>query len=335
MNLGETVPIRPIRLLTCLALVFPALIATAHADPSLTVPKAKLAAALHCQASVRNASRTPVLLVTGTGVDGHEAWPAGLQVSLTRAHIPSCYLDFPEHTTADIQISAQYLVAGIRATAKRAGRKIAIFGISQGGLLPRYSLTYWPSLRSLVTDAVLVSGTQHGTTVFGSLTGSCAPNCRFTAAAWQQAAGSKLLTALNKTPDETPGSVSYTTVRSTTDEVVQPTGGPHPTAALKGASNIVIQNVCPGRATTHIGTGVDSVSYAVLIDAIGHPGPASVKRLPKGVCAHLYAPGLDDTKTTKQIQDLLTLATARTLSGTDGGHLLSAEPALKSYATHR
>jgi triacylglycerol lipase len=87
-------------------------------------------------------------------------------------------------------------------------------------------------------------------------------------------------------------------VRSTTDEIVQPTGGPHPTAPLKGASNIVIQNVCPGRATTHIGTGVDSVSYAVLIDAITHPGPANVKRLPKGVCAHPYAPGLDDTNTT-------------------------------------
>ncbi len=328
-------PIRPIRLPICVALAFAALFSTAHADPVLTAPKAKLAAALHCQASVRNAHRTPVLLVTGTGIDGHEAWPVGLQVPLTRAHIPSCYLDFPEHTTADIQISAQYLVAGIRATARRAGRKIAIFGVSQGGLLPRYALTYWPRLRSLVTDAVLVSGTQHGTTVFGSIIRACVSRCRFTAAAWQQGTGSKLLTALSQTPDETPGRISYTTVRSTTDEVVQPTGGAHPTAALKGASNIVIQNVCPGRTTTHIGTGVDSVSYAVLIDAINHPGPASVHRLPEDVCRHPYAPGLDDIRTTKRLQELLTLATARTLTGAGGGHLLSAEPALNSYAMHR
>ena len=32
-----------------------------------------------------------------------------------------------------------------------------------------------------------------------------------------------------------------------------------PTSALEGARNILIQNVCPGRRTTHIGTAVDSV----------------------------------------------------------------------------
>jgi hypothetical protein len=86
------------------------------------------------------------------------------------------------------------------------------------------------------------AGTQHGTTLFDPAVGAaagCAP------ALWQQAAGSKLLAALNAQPGETPGPTSWTTVRSTTDEVVQPQTGPHPTSALKGATNIAIQSVCP------------------------------------------------------------------------------------------
>ena len=110
---------------------------------------------------------------------------------------------------------------------------------------------------------------------------------------WQQAAGSKLLAALNAQPEETPGPTSWTTVRSTTDEVVQPQTGPRPTSALKGATNIVIQSVCPGRQVSHIGTILDSVTFAAFADAVAHTGAARVARLPKGVCTHPYAPGLD------------------------------------------
>ena len=155
-----------------------------------------------------------------------------------------------------------------------AGRKIAIFGISQGGLLPRFALTYWPSLRPMVSDVLAAAGTQHGTTVGA---GSCSEAVPCPPAYWQQAAGSNLLRALNRQPFEAPGPTAWTTVRSTTDETVQPTTGPHPTSALKGAANIVIQAVCPGRVTTHIGTAVDSVTFAAFADAISHRGPA--KRL--------------------------------------------------------
>ena len=79
-------------------------------------------------------------------------------------------------------------------------------------------------------------------------------------------------------PDETPGNVSYTTVRSLTDETVQPQGGRHPTSALEGATNILIQAVCPGRQTTHIGTAIDSVTFAAFADAVAHRGPAKVSR---------------------------------------------------------
>lgn len=256
-------------------------------DPPLTVDKAHLAAGLHCPVPVVKGGKQPILLVTGTGFTGAEAYAIG-QAALTTLKQPLCYVDFPYRTTGDIQISVQYLVYGIRTVERQAGRPIAMFGVSQGGLLPRWALTYWPSLRKKVTDVIAVAGTQHGTNLIGtcSLTEPCTP------AVWQQRTGSNLLNAINRQKDESPDPTSWTTVRSATDETVQPQQGRHPTSALKGATNILIQDVCPGRSPTHIGSALDSVTFAATLDAFRHKGPAKVSRLPKDVCSSLYAPGI-------------------------------------------
>ncbi len=283
--------------LPTLALALTALLpATARAaEPALTVPRAQLAAALHCGEGVRDASRTPIMLVTGTGATGAEAYAIGRPV-FDAYGAPVCYVDFPNSTTADLQVSVQYLVHGLRVMARRAGRRVAVFGISQGALLPRVALTYWPSLRRRVSDVVGAAGPHHGTTVPRALDCrrlrlACIP------ASWQQAAGSRFLRALNARGDETPGPTAWTTVRSSTDETVQPMTGPRPTAALSGATNVLIQDVCPGRAVSHIGTALDSVTFALIDDAIRHRGPAKVSRLPAGVCSRPYALGLDEAAT--------------------------------------
>src|SRR4051812_14773652 len=85
------------------------------------------------------------------------------RLSRQREH-PSCYLDFPQQTTGDVQIAAEYVAYGIRSVAARSGRRIAVYGISQGAVLPRMALTYWPSTQRLVSDAVLLGGPQHGVT---------------------------------------------------------------------------------------------------------------------------------------------------------------------------
>ncbi len=258
----------------------------AYREPALTVSADRLAAALHCPWEPKKGGKQPVLLVTGTGYTGAEAFLLG-SGPLQRLGRPVCYVDFPYRTTGDVQVSAQYLVAAIRAVSSKAGRSIAVFGISQGGLLPRWALTYWPSLRAKVSDVVAVAGTQHGSTIIGpcSLAEPCIP------AEWQQLAGSKLLAAINRQPDESPGKTSWTTVRTATDEVVQPQTGPNPTSALKGASNILIQAICPGRTRSHVGSAMDSVTFAAFVDAINHSGPAKVSRLPASVCSQGYAPG--------------------------------------------
>jgi hypothetical protein len=46
---------------------------------------------------------------------------------------------------------------------------------------------------------------------------------------------------------------------------------------------------------------VDSVTFALVADALRHKGPAKRSRLPAGVCSHRYAPGLDEASTTAVI----------------------------------
>jgi hypothetical protein len=266
--------------------------------PRLSVAQTDLDAAFKCPIDPTNATTAPVMFVTGTGASGDEGYLIGQDAFKAAGH-PVCYVNFPDFTTADIQVSAQYLVNGIRREFALAHRKVAVIGISQGGLLPRFALTYWPDLQRKVSDVLAAAGTQHGTTVGA---GSCSAANPCAPANWQQAAGSKLLRALNSQPDETPGNVSYTTVRSLTDETVQPQGGKHPTSALDGASNILIQSVCPGRTTSHIGTAVDSVTFAAFVDAMAHggkqkSGAARISRLPADVCSHPFAPGLDEAQT--------------------------------------
>ena len=171
------------------------------ADPPLTVPKAKLDAALHCHGKLQGAKREPVMLVTGTGATGDEAYAIGKGAFDAYGH-PVCTVNFPDFTTADIQVSVQYLVNGIRAMERRAGQPIAVIGISQGGLLPRFALTYWPSLREKVTDVVAAAGTQHGTALFdpaACASAGCAP------AAWQQAAGPSSWPRSTRSPTRRPG----------------------------------------------------------------------------------------------------------------------------------
>ena len=265
--------------------------------PKLTVPKAELEAAFNCPIDPTNATQTPLMFVTGTGATGEQGYLIGQSAFEAYGH-PVCYVNFPDFTTADIQVSVQYLVYGLRKEFEMAGRKVAVFGISQGGLLPRFALTFWPDLRTKVGDVLSAAGTHHGSALSEcSESNPCAP------AYWQQGRHSNLLDAINAQPDETPGNVSYTTVFSLTDETVQPQGGKHPTSALDGGRNILIQDVCPGRTTTHIGTAVDSISFAAFVDGIEHDGKgkqgaAKVARLPDDVCDHPYATGLDEAQTT-------------------------------------
>jgi triacylglycerol lipase len=298
--------------------------AAAAAEPRLTAPRWRMAQALTCYGPVGKEAPRPILFAPGTGSEGSQVFLLG-GGAFTAMGRTLCVVSFPRRSTADLQVSVQYLVFAIRRLSRRAGRPIAVAGISQGGLLIRTALTYWPSLRREVTDAVTAAATHHGApgtaeTTAVCLTKGCPP------ALWQQRVGSAFLEALNDGRDETPGRTAYTTVRSATDEVVRPQTGPRPTSALKGAANILIQEVCPGRETTHLGTAVDSVTIAALADAVGHPGAAKVSRFPADVCDHPYGTGLDERRTSA----FLTFAPQLFSQGADLP-VVRAEPRVRAW----
>jgi len=278
----------------------------AEAAPKFTVPKADLEYSFKCgddtpadYEALRSPSKTPVMFVTGTGFGGTESYLLG-RGAFEAYGGPVCFLDSPTRLLGDLQDSVQHLVYGIRRMHQISGRKIAILGVSQGGLLPRMALTYWPKLRGMISDLVAVAGTQHGTKAGSSFRCGASQPCP--AAYWQQASVSKLLRQVNSFPDETPGRTSYTTVRTLSDQTVRPVkrSARGSTSALRGASNVLIQDICPGRTTTHIGSAVDSVTFAAFEDAISHRGPAKRSRLirrAETICAKPYADGLDEALT--------------------------------------
>jgi hypothetical protein len=303
----------------------PAAAGATSREPPLTVKRSELRSAVVCHGNIGAHSRPPIIYAPGTGSDGSQVWALG-HGAFEALGRPMCTVSFPDRTTADVQVSVQYLVYAIRTTARRARQPVAVTGISQGGLLARMALTYWPSLRRHVSDVISVSGTQHGVATANGRAACAQSGCP--PAVWQQLAGSHFLRALNDGRDETPGPTAWTTVRSATDTTVMPATGPHPTSALKGATNILIQKVCPGRQTTHIGTAVDSVTIAAITDAVTHRGAARVSRLGADVCAHPYGKGLDEQQTS------LFLSLADQVIGRGLGNVprVSREPRVRAWA---
>ena len=244
--------------------------------------RAAVAASVQCAG--RDARHTgTVLLVHGTGSNAVESWSTSFQPVLLADGFRVCTVDVPGREVGDMQDSADWVAAAIGLVAGRAHGRIDVIGHSQGGVLPRLAIRLHPEVADDVDDLVLMAGTQHGTAVAAPL---CAAGCAV--GVLQQAVGSQLLSALNS-PHELWGErVSYTTVRSTTDETVFP----QDTSKLLGASNIAVQDVCPGRVTTHIGLLYDSVAYAAAVDALTHRGPARLARLSPSLCASPNVAGM-------------------------------------------
>jgi len=262
--------------------------------PPLSVPTATLAAALQCSAGVDHAQRAPILLVPGTDLDPQPNFSWNYERAFTAQHWPYCTVTLPGHTMGDAQIAGEYIVYALRTMAARAGRKVDVLGYSQGGMLPRWALRWWPDTRALVDDVVGLDPSNHGTL---DAVASCQYPCPV--ADRQQATGSHFLTALNSGA-ETFAGIDYTVVFSHTDEIVVPnldasgssslhTGGGH-------IADIAVQDICPNDTSEHLAMGsYDAVGYALAVDAFTHAGVASASRVPTTVCAQPFQPGVDPT----------------------------------------
>jgi hypothetical protein len=229
-------------------------------------------------------------------------------------------VQLPQRATGDIQTAAEYVVHAIRDMRRRAGRRIAIIGASQGGALPRWALRFWPDTRKMVEDVVALAPTNHGTRQARLV---CRPNCQ--PAQWQQMDGSRYTRALNS-GTETFAGISYTNVFTHFDEVVQPPESAELHTAEGRITNVAIQDICPLDLSEHLAlTAVNAVGFALVMDALSHDGPAGVARVAGRGCAQPQIPGFDAAAFLRTIGSFLT---AR---GTAAN--VSAEPPLRCYVT--
>jgi triacylglycerol esterase/lipase EstA (alpha/beta hydrolase family) len=303
--------------------------ATAAAKPRpLGVPAKQLHAAFACDAPLKGAAKTPVLLVPGTGEDP-DFFDWNYEPALAQLGIPFCTVTLPEHGTGDIQVAAEYVVSAIRRMHARTGHPIAVLGHSQGGMVPRWALRFWPDTRRMVDDLVGLAASNHGTTSARTVCGS---GC--SAATWQQRDDSRFIAALNAGAETWKG-ISYTSVFTRFDEIVTPnqdaqTGS---TALRTGAgriANAAVQNVCPNDTADHLQLGSsDAVGYALAIDALTHDGPADAARIPATTCLQPAQPGVNPATGASDAA----ASYAKVAQQFGSGKVLSAEPPLKCYVT--
>ena len=298
--------------------------------PALSVPVSRLAAALHCSRGVRRASRTPVLMVPGTTLDPGVNFGWNYERAFTRQHRPWCSIALPQHATGDIQVAGEYVVYAIRAMRARARRRIDILGYSQGGMVPRWALRFWPDTRRDVDDLVGLDPSNHGTL---DADATCQGSCD--AANWQQASRAKFVAALNSRAETFRG-IDYTVVFSRTDEVVVPnldTSGSSSLHTGQGRiANIAVQDICPTDVSEHLAMGsYDAVGYALAVDAFDHPGPARADRIPTGVCAQPFQPGVDSASFAADYARYLQAIGENSANARQ----LPAEPRLRAYVFAR
>jgi pimeloyl-ACP methyl ester carboxylesterase len=261
--------------------------------PSKHIPAKNLKASVKCSPGIRNADREPVLLFPATGVDSQHNFSWNYENLYTDRGIPWCTSDQAGAQSTnmdDIWLRSYYVAYAIRHVHKLAGRKIAVQGHSQGGMIMRVGLRFWPDTRRMVDDVIGMAGTNHGTEMSDATSAQPTPPANR-----QQGSNSKFIAALNSRR-ETFKNVNYTEIYTSLDEVVTPQPAASSVAGKGKITNVGIQDICPADTAEHLQIGTsDPAAAALALDALNHKGPAKASRIDPAVCTQQYQPGINPT----------------------------------------
>lgn len=232
----------------------------------------------------------PVLLVHGTFTNGDENYRWALAESLAQDGFTACWFDYPNRGLDDMQNSGEVTAAAILDLAGAAGAPIDVLGHSQGGVLPRWAIRWFPDARAVVDDLVMLATPNHGTdhASFG-----CFQLC--TGAFWQLNPSSAFVDALNR-GQETFEEIDYTSISTAFDQLVRPPESGDVADAepsTPNVANLMIQDVCPARPVEHAGLFIDHVVKVLAVDAFTSPGPADPAAVTLADCAQPVYKGAD------------------------------------------
>ncbi|HEY0913922.1 MAG TPA: alpha/beta fold hydrolase [Solimonas sp.] len=306
------------------------------AEPPLETDVAKLDAALDCT-EFTHPDKPPVLLVHGTFTAGFEQYEWTYKPLLVERGYDVCTVTYPDRGLGDMQVSAEYVVHALRRIHAESGRKVAVIGHSQGVAVPRWAIKWWPSARDAVDDFVMQAGPNYGISIaaLGSL--PLLPALVGLPEVFYQFDGNSAFMQATNRGDQTPGDISYTAMYTQFDELVRPveTAMIEPGMNNPKVTNILIQDICPGRIVEHATIGlVDRVAFELALDAIEHPGPADVERAGGATLCGLLpvVPNLAIAPVPQLLSGLITVMMKEPGNGLPALHLARQEPELKPYA---
>lgn len=286
---------------------------------------------LVCSDNFPESGKTPVLLIHGTALDTANNFAWNWIPALTQAEKPFCSIELVSNGMGDAQESAERVVLALKEMNQRSGQQVDVMGFSQGGMIPRFAIKYFPEVIDWIDDLVAISPTNHGTF-------DADGTCQFSSCAasfWQQTTTSNLLSALNEEGVESFAGVDYTVIYTRYDQVVTPNfdsplGAPS-SPIQNGAENVInieMQSVCQNNVSDHLASGtIDALAYALTIDAFDNEGVADPSRLAEGICNEPFMPGVDPATAAVDFANLSVLI-ARNVASAER---LPAEPTLRSY----
>jgi pimeloyl-ACP methyl ester carboxylesterase len=230
----------------------------------------------------------PVVLVHGTLANMNDNWQAASPLLANNGYCVFAFNyggatatgDF--QGTGDIAASAAQLASFVSEVLAATGAsKADIVGHSQGGMMPRYYISFLGGAAK-VARLVALAPSNYGTTLDGltalgqalallePINSLLSITCE---ACVEQEQGSSFLATLNADPT-VPG-VSYTVIESRDDEVVTP----HTNAFLPAApnvTNITLQNQCPLDESDHLEIANDPIAMADMLNALDPAQPVTV-----------------------------------------------------------
>jgi triacylglycerol lipase len=177
-----------------------------------------------------------------------------------------------------MQVSSEYIAYNLHQVSQLSGGlKTAVISHSQGGPDTQWALRFWPSTKSVTSSFIALSPDFAGIELADSELSKICVGDLCQASIWQQSSGSKYYNAMHN--DSFGEVVPTTAIWTQFDGVVNP---PEDNAQLPGAITYSVQNLCPGRLTTHIQMTIDAAAYAFALDALRNGGRASLSRVQSG-----------------------------------------------------
>ena len=265
--------------------------------PSYTVPRRNLSDHFKCY-SGKNHQKRWILFLPSSTEEVYELYSwNGMQI-MSEKQWPYCTLQLPEKGLGDLQIAAEYVVYAIRKIFKKAIQekkkgirrktRINITGHSLGGVLPRFSLRFWPDIRHMVYHLIGFGPTNHGTIMADAACSIVACPIAVT----QQRINSSFLCALNSYEETFPG-IEYTNSLSKSDELVRPLKSAE--INRKNAKNLYVQDFSPLRIfSEHLGVGIyDYCGYYLTMNALGDQSFANLSS--EECCSKKLMPGINET----------------------------------------